>query len=69
MPKNADIIQLNAEYGDVIEAEYFRQRGIRVDMPPEKAGPPVWASAQRKGDDVHFKINGKVDEIIILRVR
>lgn len=59
LPVDADVVTLNAEYADIFEAEYFRRRGLDVEMPPEAVGPPVWSSMRREGDEVVFEIDGK----------
>lgn len=64
IPDGASRIQLDANYSDIFEAEYFRRKGIPVEMPPEECGPPVWSSMKREGNQIRFEINGKLHDVI-----
>lgn len=67
MPDNARVVQLPADYADIFEAEYFHRKGFDVEMPRENIGPPVWTSMQRVGDEIKFKIHGKVRDVINIK--
>jgi hypothetical protein len=65
-PEHADIVQLDANYADILEAAYFRRRGIDVPE-PKPAAKPVFTQTRRQGDDLVFEIDGKVEEVINFR--
>ena len=65
-PEHADIVQLDANYGDIFEAAYFRSRGIDVPE-PKVATQPTFSRIHRKGNDLIFEIDGKVEEVIDFR--
>jgi hypothetical protein len=65
VPKGASIVQLDASYADVFDADYFRRRGLPVEVPMEK-GLPVWTSLQREGDTITCKVGGKLYDAVDL---
>ncbi len=71
MPDGAEdgstMVQLDANYADVFEAEYFKRQGYDVEMPPEGTGPPVWSAMNREGDSINFSINGKKRDSINIK--
>lgn len=67
MPKNADVVQLDQNYSDIFEHEYFRRNGMDVPYEPDFVGKPVWSSTSRKGDEVEFQIQDQLVESINLQ--
>jgi hypothetical protein len=67
MPKNAALVQLNPDYADIFEAEYFRRKGFAMEKPPENVGRPVFSSMERVGGEILFKTNGKLDDVINIK--
>jgi SEC-C motif len=67
VPDGAALLQLNADYADIFEAEYFRRKGKNVKIPDENIGPPVFSSVERVGDEITFKIEGKVKDVLNIR--
>lgn len=63
-PKGADLVQLDQNYSDVFEEEYFRRKGHDVPDSGDFVGAPHWSGMQRDGEDVVFSLNGKVKESI-----
>ena len=59
---DSTMIQLDADYADIFEAEYFKRQGFEVEMPPEQTGPPVWSMMERNGDTINFSIDGEMQD-------
>ena len=68
MPENATLVQLDASYTDVFEAEYFRKKGLSVEVSNEVV-PPVWTTMQREGDKITYRRDGELHGIADLRPR
>ena len=66
VPRNAALVQLDASYADVFEADYFRRKGAPIDLPKE-VGPPVWSSMQRDGDTITYKIDDEFYDAVDLK--
>ncbi len=65
-PKDADRVQLTANYADMFEVEYFRRQGHPVEAAPEARTPPVLSKMFRRGNRLIFEINGKETDSIDL---
>ncbi len=69
IPSNeSTIVQLQADYADVFEAEYFRRQGHDIEKPSEIVTPPVWSSMDRDGDTINFRIDGKLHDTIDIKM-
>ena len=60
IPKEADMVQLDPNYTDVFEFEYFRRKGIPVKPPCAGSAEPVFASMRREGSKIIQEMGDKV---------
>lgn len=66
-PKKADLVQLDQNYSDVFEEEYFRRKGFEIPDKPDFVGKPHWAGMRRDGEDMVLSLAGKETEAINTR--
>lgn len=67
MPHGAKLVQLHPDYADVFEVEHFKRKGIDIPIRDEGGHPPVWSSMKRRGDDIEFRIAGKLHDSINIK--
>jgi hypothetical protein len=61
-PDGADFVQLNQNYSDVFEEEYFRRKGHPVPETRDFVGKPHWASMRREHGNIIFTQSDRVTE-------
>ncbi|MFO0821201.1 MAG: SEC-C domain-containing protein [Pirellulales bacterium] len=66
-PQRADVVQLDQNYSDVFEEEYFRQNGWDIPERSDFVGQPHWAGMRREGDAMVFSLDDQETESINIR--
>jgi hypothetical protein len=59
-PEGASLVQLDANYVDVFEFEYFQRKGIPVEPPPAGSKEPLFVSMRREGSRLIKEMDGKI---------
>lgn len=58
-PEGYGMAPLHASYGDILEAAYFKEKGVDCKVPAiEERTPPVFGELSRKGSDIKLRIDG-----------
>ena len=64
IPKKASVLQINQNYSDIFEEEYFRRKGYDIPDLKDFVGKPHFSSMRRDGDEMVFSLGGKEIEAI-----
>jgi len=66
-PEGADMVQLDQNYSDIFEEEYFRQKGWDIPDDKDFVGQPHWAGMRHDGDEIVFSLGDQETESINIR--
>lgn len=63
-PDDADFVQLDQNYSDMFEEEYFRKKGYDIPEKNDFVGEPHWVGMKRQDHRMVLSLNGRETESI-----
>lgn len=64
IPESANLVQLDQNYSDVLEEEYFSRKGVLSTSKSDRIAAPVWSSMERSEDEIRFRVENRLRDVI-----